>query len=66
MYLWVKGRWYFLVTILDTYNRYIIHWELALSMRAQEIAEIVAVALEQAPGKRPMIVRDNGYFVAKE
>jgi len=67
MYLWVKGRWYFLVTILDSYSRYIVHWELALSMRAQEIAEIIATALEQAPGKRPRIVRDNGsQFVTKE
>ncbi len=67
MYLWVKGRWYFLVSILDSYSRYIVYWELALSMRAQEIAEITAVALEQAPGKKPRIVRDNGsQFVAKE
>ncbi len=47
MYLWVKGRWYFLVSILDSYSRYIVHWELALSMRAQEIAEIMATALER-------------------
>jgi transposase InsO family protein len=66
MYLWVKGRWYFLVTILDSYSRYIVHWELALSMRAEEIAEITATALERGHGKRPRIVRDNGYFVAKE
>jgi transposase InsO family protein len=67
MYLWVKGRWYFLVSILDSYSRYIVHWELALSMRAQEIAEIVAIALEKVPGKKPRIVRDNGsQFVAKE
>ena len=67
VYLWVKGRWYFLVTILDSYSRYIVHWELALSMRAQEIAEIIAGALERVHGKRPRIVRDNGsQFVAKE
>ena len=67
MYLWVKRRWYFLVTILDSYSRYIVHWELALSMRAQEIAEIIATALERVHGKRPRIVRDNGsQFVAKE
>jgi transposase InsO family protein len=36
-------------------------------MLAQEIAEIVAVALKKVPGKRPRIVRDNGsQFVAKE
>jgi putative transposase len=67
MYLWVKGRWYFLVTILDSYSRYIVHWELALSMRADETAEIMATALERVPGRKPRIVRDNGsQFVAKE
>ena len=36
-------------------------------MRAQEIAEIIATALERVPGKKPRIVRDNGsQFVAKE
>jgi transposase InsO family protein len=67
MYLWVRGRWYFLVSVLDSYSRFIVHWELALSMRAQEIAEIIAVALEKVPGKKPRIVRDNGsQFLAKE
>ncbi|RLC63226.1 MAG: IS3 family transposase [Chloroflexi bacterium] len=67
MYLWVKGRWCFLVSILDSCSRYIVHWELALSMRAQEIAEIIAQALEKVPGIKPRIVRDNGsQFVARE
>lgn len=67
MYLWVKGRWYFLVSVLDSYSRYIVHWELALSMLASEVAEVMAIALEKVPGKRPRIVRDNGsQFVAKE
>lgn len=67
MYLWVNGRWYFLVTVLDSYSRYIVHWELTLSMLAAEIAEVIAVALEKVPGKRPRIVRDNGsQFIAKE
>jgi transposase InsO family protein len=67
MYLWVRGRWYFLVSVLDSYSRFIVHWELALSMRAQEIAEIIATALEKVPGKKPRIVRDNGsQFAAKE
>jgi len=37
-----------------------------LSMRAQEIAEIIAMALEKVPGKRPRIVRDNGSQFAAE
>ena len=67
MYLWVKGRWYFLVSVLDSYSRYIVRWELALSMLAQEVVEIMAIALERIPGKKSRIVRDNGsQFIAKE
>jgi transposase InsO family protein len=67
VYLWVRGRWYFLVNVLDSYSRYIVHWELSLSMLAQEVAEIMVVALEKTHGKRPRIVRDNGsQFAAKE
>jgi len=67
MYLWVKGRWHFLVTVLDSYSRYVVHWELALSMLASEVADIIAAALEKVSGKRPRIVRDNGsQFVSKE
>jgi len=67
MYLWVKGRWYFLVSLLDSYSRYILHWELLLSMLAKEVADVMARAMEKVPGKRPRIVRDNGsQFAAKE
>lgn len=67
MYLWVKGRWYFLVSVLDSYSRYIVAWELALTMRADEVVDVVHRALEERAGTRPRIVRDNGsQFVAKE
>ena len=36
-------------------------------MRAQEIAEMIATALEKVPSKKPKIVRDNGsQFAVKE
>jgi transposase InsO family protein len=55
------------VSALDSYSRFIVHWELALSMRAQEVAEMIATALENLPGKKPRIVRDKGaQFAAKE
>ena len=68
MYLWVnKGRRYFLVAALDSYSRYVVHWELALSMLASEVANIIAAAMEQGPGKSPRVLRDNGsQFVSKD
>jgi transposase InsO family protein len=67
MYLWVAGRWYFLVSVLDSYSRYIVAWELALSLAAAEVVNVVHEALEARPGVKPRLVRDNGsQFVAKE
>ena len=66
MYLWVMGRWYFLVSVLDGYSRYIVHWELLTSMRAEEVVDVVHRALEET-GERPRIVHDNGsQFKSKE
>jgi len=28
MYLRVNDSWYFLVTVLDAYSRYVVHWHL--------------------------------------
>ena len=67
MYLWVAGRWYFLVSVLDSYSRYIVAWELALSLAAAAVVNVVHEALEVRSGVKPRLVRDNGsQFVAKE
>jgi transposase InsO family protein len=66
MYLWVRGRWYFLVSVLDGYSRYIVHWELLTSMRADEVVDVIHRALEGIDG-HPKIVHDNGsQFTGKE
>ena len=67
MYLWVRGRWYFLVTVLDAYSRYIVHWELLSSMRADNVTDVVHAALDKYPGVRPQVVHDRGsQFTGKE
>lgn len=67
MYLWVGGRWYFLVCVLDGYSRYIVHWELLMSMRAEETRDVAQRALELYPGEHPAIVSDNGsQFTSRE
>ena len=60
MYLWLTGRWYFFVGMLDGYSRYIVHWELLTSMRADDVTLVAQRALEKVPGCRPEIVSDNG------
>lgn len=60
MYLWINGRWYFFIGVLDAYSRYLVHWELLASMRAQEVTDVIHRALEKYPGLHPKIVHDNG------
>ncbi len=54
MYLRVADAWYFLVTVLDAYSRYVVHWELLTSMRAADVRLVVQQALERtgAPSDR--------------
>lgn len=59
MYLRVADCWYFLVTVIDAYSRYIVHWELLTSMRAADVELVIQAALEQT-GARPQIVSDSG------
>jgi putative transposase len=66
MYLRVEGTWYFLVTVLDGYSRYVVHWELLTSMRAADVRLVIQEALERT-GAKPQVVSDNGtQFTATE
>ena len=60
MYLWIGSRWYFFIGVLDAYSRYIVHWDLLASMRADEVTDVIHEALEKHPGLQPKIVHDNG------
>ncbi|MFV0141370.1 transposase, partial [Empedobacter falsenii] len=55
--------WYYLSTILDDYSRYIIHWELCSSMKAEDVKRTVKTAIEKAKLKakqKPKLLSDNG------
>jgi putative transposase len=66
MYLRVEDTWYFLVTVLDAYSRYVVHWELLTSMTAAAVRMVIQDALEKT-GASPEIVTDNGtQFTAKD
>lgn len=66
MYLRVGDGWYFLVTVLDAYSRYVVHWELLASMRAADVRYVIQHALE-VTGAHPAVVTDNGpQFTAAE
>lgn len=60
MYLRVADTWYFLVTLIDGYSRYVVHWELLTTMRAADIRLVIQHALELRQLKDVEIVSDNG------
>lgn len=67
MYLWIESRWYFFIGVLDGYSRYIVHWDLLASMRADEVTDVIHEAVEKHPGMHPKIVHDNGtQFTGRE
>lgn len=66
MYLRIADSWYFLVTVLDAYSRYVVHWELLTTMTAADVRLVIQQAVEQT-GATPVIVTDNGsQFTAAE
>jgi transposase InsO family protein len=66
MYLRIGDSWYFLVSVIDAYSRYLVHWELLCSMTAADVRLVIQQALEKT-GARPQIVSDNGsQFTAAE
>lgn len=66
MDLRIADSWYFLVSVLDAYSRYVVHWELLATMTAADVRLVIQEALEQT-GAHPQVVSDNGsQFTAAE
>jgi putative transposase len=63
----ICGTFYFLCSILESYSRFVIHWEIRETMKESEVETIVQRAREQFPGERARIISDNGpQLVAKD
>ena len=61
------GTFYFLITVLDGYSRYIVHEEIRENMREFDMEVVVQRALEKYPGEHPRIITDNGpQFMARD
>jgi len=66
-YLNLGGSFYFLISVLDGYSRYIVHWEIREAMTEQDVEIVLARALEKHPDAKPRIISDNGpQFIAKD
>ena len=55
--------WYYLSTVLDDYSRYIVHWELCSSMKADDVKRSVDRSIIKAKlitKQKPKLLSDNG------
>lgn len=66
-YINLGGTFYFLITVLDGYSRYIVHWEIRESAKEIDIETVLQRALEKFPEAKPRIISDNGpQFIARD
>jgi transposase InsO family protein len=60
MYVWVAARFYFLVSFVDAYSRYIVHHKLLIGLDGKSVATELQAALEAVQDAKPRIVHDHG------
>ena len=61
------GTFYFLISVLDGFSRYIAHWELREQSKESDIELVLQRALEKFPAAKPRIISDNGpQFIAND
>ena len=60
MYVWVAARFYFLLSFIDAYSRYIVHHRLLIGLDGDAVATELQAALETVEGAQPRVVHDHG------
>lgn len=59
-YINIACTFYYLISVLDGYSRYLIHWELRKSMTEEDLEMTLQRAHEKFPKAKPRIISDNG------
>ncbi len=66
-YLNLGGTFYFFISVLDGFSRFIVHWEITAAMEEKDVEQVIQRALDKHPGVTPRIISDNGpQFIAKD
>jgi putative transposase len=66
-YINISGTFYYLTSLLDSYSRFIVHWEIWEAMTEHDVETIKQRALKQHPNNKPRIISDNGpQFIARD
>ena len=59
MYVWVAARFYFLLSFIDAYSRYVVHHKLLIDLNGSVVATELQTALEMTAAT-PRVVHDHG------
>lgn len=66
-YVNIGGTFYYLITVLDGYSRYILAWDIRESMEESDVQIVVQRGHERYPQAHPRVISDNGkQFVARD
>ena len=66
-YLNIHGTFYHLISVLDGFSRYIVHWEIRTSMTEADVEIVLQRAREKFPDATPRVISGNGpQFMAKD
>jgi transposase InsO family protein len=66
-YINFRGTFVYLAALIDGYSRYIVHYEIRLSIEALDVEVMLERARARFPGVKPVLITDNGpQFIAVE
>ncbi len=66
-YINISGTFYYVCSVLDGCNRFIVHWDIRESMTEADVEIILQRAREKDPEAKPGIISDNGpQFIAQD
>lgn len=66
-YVNVGGTFYYLISVLDGYSRFLVHWELRESMTEADVEIVLERARQRFPEAQPRLISDNGSaFIARD
>jgi len=63
----IRGTFFYLCRVLDGCSRFIVHWDIRLSMTEMDVEIVLQKAHEQFPEASPRVISDNGpQFIASD
>jgi transposase InsO family protein len=66
-YINIQGTFYYLCAVIDGASRFIVAWDLKISMTEVEVEIVIQKGREAFPAASPRIISDNGpQFISKE